>query len=135
MATAKKPTFVDASVLINAAVGPNASRRMRALSVLADPGREFVATRLLLLEVIPVATKFKRDKELAFYERFFRAVTTWLDEAALIQPAIELACQHGLGGMDALQVVAAIQDKAELISAEKPSKPIYTAYGNVSSVY
>ena len=107
---------------------------MRALSVLADPNREFVATRLLVLEVIPIPTKFKRNKELAFYERFFKAVT-WLDEAALIQPAIDLACKHGLGGMDALHVAAAVHANAELISAEKPSKPIYTAYSNVSSVY
>ena len=135
MATAKQPTFVDASVLINAAVGPNAARRMRALSVLADPNREFVATRFLVLEIIPIPTKFKRDKELAFYERFFKAVTTWPDEAMLIQPAIDLACQHGLGGMDALHVAAAAHVRAELISAEKPTKPIYGAYSNVSSVY
>lgn len=135
MATAKQPTFVDASVLINAAVGPNAARRMRALSVLADPDREFVATRFLVLEVIPIPTKFRRDKELAFYERFFKAVTTWIDEVTLIQPAIALACQHGLGGMDALHAAAAIHINAELISAEKPSKPIYSAYSNVSSLY
>ncbi len=100
MATAKQPTFIDASVLINAAVGPDAARRMRALSVLGDPNREFVATRFLVLEVIPVPTRFKREKELAFYERFFKGVTTWIDEVALIQPAIDLACQHGLGGID-----------------------------------
>jgi predicted nucleic acid-binding protein len=135
MATVKQPTFVDASVLINAAVGPNAARRMRALSVLADPNREFMATRFLMLEVNPIPTKFKREKELAFYERFFKAVTTWLDESTLIQPAIDLACQHGLGGMDALHVAAALNANAELISAEKPTKPIYTAYSNVSSVY
>ena len=135
MATSRQPTFIDASVLINAAVGPNAARRMRALSVLADPNREFVATRFLVLEVIPIPTKFKRNKELAFYERFFKAVTTWIDEATLIQPSVDLACQHGLGGMDALHLAAAIQLNAELISAEKPSKPIYGAYKNVSSVY
>lgn len=135
MATAKQPTFVDASVLINAAVGPNAARRMRALSVLADPNREFVATRFLVLEVIPIPTKYKRDKELAFYERFFKAVTRWLDDAGLIQPAIDLACQRGLGGMDALHVAAAVHANAELVSGEKPSKPIYGAYSNVSSVY
>lgn len=135
MATVKQPTFVDASVLINAAVGSNAARRMRALSVLADPNREFVATRFLVLEVIPLPTKFKRDKELAFYERFFKAVTTWIDEAALVAPAIDLACQYGLGGMDALHVAAVVHINAELISAEKPSKPIYGSHNNVSSIY
>ena len=135
MATGKQTTFVDASVLINAAVGPNAARRMRALAVLGDPNREFVATRFLVLEVIPVPTKFKKGKELAFYQRFFKGVTTWIDEAALIQPAIDLACKHGLGGMDALHLAAAVGADAELISAEKPTKPIYGAYSNVSSVY
>ena len=64
MATGKQTTFVDTSVLINAAVGPNAARRMRALAVLGDPTREFVATRFLVLEVIPVPTKFKKGKDL-----------------------------------------------------------------------
>jgi hypothetical protein len=45
----KQLTFVDASVLINAAVGLDAARKMRALSVLGDPQREFVATRFLTL--------------------------------------------------------------------------------------
>lgn len=135
MATGKQTTFVDASVLINAAVGPNAARRMRALAVLGDPTREFVATRFLVLEVVPVPTKFKKEKELAFYQRFFQGVTTWIDEAALIQPAIDLACKHGLGGMDALHLAAAVGANAEFISAEKPTKPIYGAYSNVSSVY
>ena len=96
MATGKPTTFVDASVLINAAVGPNAARRMRALAALGDPTREFVATRLLVLEVIPVPTKFKKVK---------------------------------------ICIAAAVSASAELISAEKPSKPIYGAYSNVSSVY
>jgi hypothetical protein len=53
----KQPTFVDASVLINAIVGQDAARKMRALSVLADPDREFVATEFLKLEVLP----FRQD--------------------------------------------------------------------------
>jgi len=113
----------------------DAVKRMRAFSVLADPNREFIATRFLVLEVLPLPTKFKKDKELAFYERFFQAVTTWIDESALIQPALDLACQHGLGGMDALHVAAAVQVNAEFISAEKPTKPVYVAHSNVSSVY
>lgn len=40
----KQPTFIDSSVLINAIVGSDAARKMRALAVLGDPNREFVAT-------------------------------------------------------------------------------------------
>jgi hypothetical protein len=54
----KQLTFVDASVLINAIVGKDTARKMRALSVLADPNREFVATEFLKLEVLPLPTKY-----------------------------------------------------------------------------
>jgi hypothetical protein len=37
--------------------------------------------------------------------------------------------------LDALHVAAAAASDAELISAEKPTKPIYRAYGNITSIY
>lgn len=128
-------TYVDSSVLINAIVGANAARKMRALSVLGDPSRDFAATRYLTLEVTPLPTKFQRARELRFYERFFDKVTVWIDEAPLIPSAIVLACQHGLGAMDALHLAAASTVNAEFISAEKPTKPLYTAYQQASSIY
>lgn len=131
----KQITIVDSSVLINAAVGPDPSRRMRAISTLADPQREFAATRFLQLEVLPIATKYRRQKELRLYQRFFNQVVIWLDEEPLIQPALVLACRHGLGGMDALHLAAAIHLNAEFISAEKPTKPLYHAYQNSLSIY
>jgi predicted nucleic acid-binding protein len=131
----KQNTFVDASVLINAIVGQDAARKMRALSVLADPNREFVATKFLTLEVLPIPTKYNRKRELAFYERFFQSVATWIDPASVIQSAFDLACQYGLGAVDALHLAAAISTGAEFISAEKPTKPIYSAYTNASSIH
>ncbi|HKR00065.1 MAG TPA: PIN domain-containing protein [Pyrinomonadaceae bacterium] len=131
----KQPTFVDASVLINAIVGSDAARKMRALSVLGDPDREFVATRFLQLEVIPIPLKFNKKKEAAFYARFFKGVTTWVDPASIIQSAYDLACQHGLGAIDALHLAAARAARAEFVSAERPTKPIYSAYPNAVSIY
>jgi predicted nucleic acid-binding protein len=131
----KQLTFVDASVLINAIVGSDAARKMRALSVLGDPDREFVATRFLELEVIPIPLKFNKNREAAFYERFFKGVTTWIDPASIIQPAYHLACQHGLGAIDALHLAAAIAARDEFVSAEKPTKPIYSAYADAVSIY
>jgi predicted nucleic acid-binding protein len=131
----KQPTFVDASVLINAIVGQDAARKMRALSVLADPNREFVATKFLTLEVLPIPTKYNRRRESAFYERFFQGVATWIAPASVIQPAFDLACQYGLGAVDALHLAAAISIGAEFISAEKPTKPIYSAYTNAASIH
>ena len=135
MATNKILTYVDSSVLINAIVGANAARKMRALSVLGDPSRDFAATRYLTLEVIPLPTKFQRARELKFYERFFDKVTVWVDEMPLIPSAITLACQYGLGAIDALHLAAASTVNAEFISAEKPTKPLYTAYQQASSIY
>ncbi|MFN0112244.1 MAG: type II toxin-antitoxin system VapC family toxin [Blastocatellia bacterium] len=128
-------TFVDSSVLINAIAGLDPARKMRAVSILGDQRREFVATRFLQLEVLPIPTRYQRSRELNFYQRFFSRITRWLDEEPLIQPALDLACQYGLGGMDALHLAAAISLSAEFISAERPSKPFYQAYQNALSIY
>jgi predicted nucleic acid-binding protein len=135
MTTSKILTMVDSSVLINAIAGQNAARKMRALSILADQRREFAGTRYLMLEVLPVPTKYRLSRELNFYQQFFNRVTTWIDEASLIQPALTLACQFGLGGMDALHLAAAVSVNAEFISAEKPTKPVYHAWQNIFSIY
>lgn len=131
----KQITFVDAFVLINAVVGSNAARKMRTLSVLGDSSREFAASRFLKLEVLPIPFKYRRRKESAFYERFFAGITVWVDDDSVIQPAYDLACQHGLGAVDALHIAAAIAADAEFISAEKPTKPLYGAYSNTASIY
>jgi predicted nucleic acid-binding protein len=131
----KQLTFVDSSVLINAIVGSDAARKMRALAVLGDPDREFIATSFLELEILPIPTKFNRKRERAFYERFFKGVATWVEPASLIQPAYDLACQYGLGAIDALHLAAAMSTNAEFISAERPSKPIYSAYAKALSIY
>lgn len=131
----KQITVIDSSVLITAAIGPDPARRMRAIVALADQSREFAATRFLKLEVLPIPAKYQKRKELSFYERFFNNVVTWLDEEALIQPALDLACQYGLGAMDALHLATAIHLNAEFISAERPTKPLYQTYKNTLSIY
>jgi predicted nucleic acid-binding protein len=126
---------VDASVLINAVIGSDAARKMRALAVLGDPRREFVATRFLTLEVMPIPVKFDRKREAAFYERYFKGVSSWVHPASIIRPAYDLACLHGLGAVDALHLAAAAKVGAEFVSAEKPTKPIYSAYQNAVTIY
>jgi hypothetical protein len=53
----------------------------------------------------------------------------------LIAPGYDLACQFGLGAIDALHAATAAAFGAEFVSAERPTKPIYQAYANVSSIY
>lgn len=123
--TNKIITFADSSLLINAIAGQNPARKMRAVTILGDQRRDFVATRFLQLEVLPIPSKYHRIRELNFYQRLFSRVACWLDEEPLIQPALALACQYVLGGMDALHLAAAIHLNAEFVSAEKPTKPLY----------
>jgi predicted nucleic acid-binding protein len=134
----KTLTFVDAAVLIYAANRPTSqtiSRRFRALKLLTDPAREFAASEFLKLEVMPIPTYFKRGRELRFYEAFFASVSIWADSTKLLADANAIACKHGIAAMDALHLAAAQQVGAEFVSAERPTKPIYRAYRNISSIY
>ena len=131
-------TFVDASVLIYAATKPSAAtfaRRSRALQVLGDPNREFAASEFLRLEVTPIASFFQKSRELAFYAAFFNGITQWIDSASLLASAYALACQYGLGALDALHITAAASLNAEFVTAERPTKPLYRAYTNIISIY
>jgi hypothetical protein len=130
-------TFVDASVLINAAVGKDKARKQRAQAAISDNSREYVATEFLRLEVllIAIAYKSKTKKERELYETFFDAVSKLIEPAPLIKPAYKLACKHALGALDALHIAAAKSINAEFICAERLTKPIYRAYSKIISIY
>ena len=119
-------TFIDAGVLITAFQGrePDASK---ALAILDDPDREFVATSLLKLELLPQPTFHRRADETEFYESFFAAVAHWqtVDEP-LVVAALQEASRLTLDAMDALHVAAAqAQGVVEFVTTEKPTKPIH----------
>jgi predicted nucleic acid-binding protein len=59
----------------------------------------------------------------------------WIDPNSIVQIAFDLASKDGLGAMDALHLAAAISAGAEFVSAEKPTKPIYSAYSKAVSIY
>lgn len=131
-------TFLDASVLIYAASRPThqtSALHFKALRLLADPERSFAASSFLKLEVISIPTFYKKTRELKFYERYFQSISVWADSLTLTDPAIEIACQFGLSALDALHLAAAQQVGAEFVTAERPTKPIYRAHGNVLSIY
>jgi predicted nucleic acid-binding protein len=121
-------TFVDAGVLIAAARG-GTEQAARAMEILDDPGREFVASVFLQLEVLPQATFHRRSGEVAFYEAYFASVTRWAKNLdALTSIALREACQAGVEAMDALHVAAAASEGAEeLITTERLSRSIHRA--------
>jgi predicted nucleic acid-binding protein len=119
-------SFIDSGVLIAAARG-NLSRSQLALDILADSDRIFGSSLFIKLEVLPKSVCYQQTLESEFYEAFFQDVTHWMtDLDTLTQSAYQLACAHGLSGLDALNVAAAILLKAdEFITTEKPTKPMY----------
>lgn len=87
------------------------------------------------MEVLPFAIHYDRKREVKFYETFFDAVVGWADCSILLSPAYEISWMYGVGVIDALHIAAADQLGAEFVSAEKPTKPVYRAYENISSIY
>jgi hypothetical protein len=128
-------TFLDTSVLINAALGKDPARRFRALSILSDARREFASSFFLKLELLLIPTFHKITAQVRLYQHYFSNVSVWVDEADFVQDSYPLAEQYGLGAMDALHVAAAAHINAEFVSAERPTKPIYQAYSNAVSIY
>lgn len=124
----KKITFIDAGVLIAASHGTGEVAR-RALEVLNDPERAYASSRFVKLEVLPKARYFQRIDEVAFYEAFFQEVSRWAEpiEPVLVR-ALGEAPVTGLSAMDALHVAAAaVTGASELVTTEKPGKPIHRA--------
>ena len=127
-------TFLDAGVLIVGARGED-EERQRALEILEDPQRSFVASSFLYLEVGPKAAFHKRMVETAFYDRFFQGAKWVRDLERIDDLARSEAVKHGLGAMDALHLAAAhLSGAEEFITTEKRSKPIYRS-GLVKVVY
>ena len=123
-----KRTYVDSSVLIHAVRGTDGGK---ALQLLEDPEREFVAATFLKLELLPQPTFHRRSKELAFLEEYFRRVVAW-EEATegLLADALREAVAAPLSAVDAIHVAAARRLKTdELVTGEKPGKPLYKVKG------
>ena len=95
------------------------------MKVLDDPERSFVSSVYVRLETLPNAVFFNREEEVEACESFFDQVARWVPSSPeLSTRAFELACQYGLGAVDALHVAAAEAADAELVTAEKPTKPM-----------
>ena len=118
--------FLDASVLIAAARGTD-EESQKAMLVLDDPDRVFVASEFLKLEVLPKAIYNGKQDEVAFYNTFFAAVAEWPESnETVLRQAQHEANQFGLSALDALHVAAAaILDADELVTLEREQKPIH----------
>lgn len=125
-----KRTFIDAGVLVAAARGVGDISE-KALAILQDSEREFASSIFIKLEVLPKAVYNRQTDEAEFYETFFNAVTYWANDVErIIEEAYKIAGTYGLASMDSLHVAAALLVGAEeLITTEKPTKPMYRVTG------
>ena len=73
-----------------------------------------------------MATWLKHKDQIEAYEAFFASVSRWVPSSPeLSDRALVLGGEHGLGAMDALHVAAAEAEAAELVTREKPTKPLF----------
>ncbi len=123
-------TFLDADVLINAFRGTG-QLALDARDVLDDPNRDFVASDILRLELIPKARFNKQALEVQFYESYLATVIELVETTPeLVQAAESEAKSHGLAAADALHITAARKASTdEFVTAEKPSKPLFLVTG------
>lgn len=121
-------TFLDAGVLIAAARGTSACFE-RAYEILDDPNRTFASSRFVMLEVLPKARFHGRAEEVRIYESHFDRVAQWAEPVDdVVRLGQQRAEEHGLSAMDALHVAGAeLIGADELITVEKPTKPIHRA--------
>jgi predicted nucleic acid-binding protein len=123
-------TFLDAGVLISAfrGIGPIA---LAAQSVVDEPGREFVVSDVLRLELIPKPYYSGRPTEAQFYEEYFAAAAAIIETTpALVKAAEVEAKRYGLSAADALHLVAAREAAAnEFITTERATKPLFRFRG------
>lgn len=120
-----KTTFVDSGVLIAVAKGEDDVYE-QAMAVLDDPEREFVSSVYVKLETLPIPVWSRREAQVELYESFFDGVSRWVPSSPeLSERALEVASEHGLGAVDALLVAAAETEGAELVTKEKPTKPMF----------
>lgn len=123
-------TFIDSGVLILAWRG-NPQQKIKALTFISEPHREFISSVFVELEVFPKPNWYKNAQEVSFYQRFFDKVLYGADGYDyLVTDALDIGKQYGLGGMDALHIAAAIECGAdEFITSERPTSPLFRVQG------
>jgi predicted nucleic acid-binding protein len=119
--------YIDSCVLMLALKAAEDDVARRAIAEISQEGIEYVFSPLVELEVLPQPMKHKAE-QVAFYEEWFKiASRVWYDEA-VHKIAIDQASQYSIAPMDAAHVATAIIAGAdELVTAEKPTKPMFSS--------
>ena len=119
-------TFLDTGVLIDAWRGQGA-RADRARALLDDPGRRFVVSDFVRLELLPGALRSQISGELELYYELFAGCTMVPASPELVEKAIAEATECAeLKALDALHIAAArLAQVDEFITTEKPESAMF----------
>lgn len=119
-----KRTYLDPNVLIQAWLADGETSD-RAAAILNDPDREFLTSEFVALEVIPTTTYHRDLDQRAFYEGYQRMAWSVAGADRIVSRAFPEGASCGAAGIDACHLGAAVLGCAdELVTAEKPTKPI-----------
>lgn len=123
-------TYIDVGVLI-AVMRGSPEQADRALAFLNDPLRDYITSDYVKVELLPKCRFHKNNEEEQFYEEFFKRSTVHVPSSdELLAFAIDEGGRTGISGIDAIHVACAVVGEAvELITAERPTKPIHRANG------
>jgi hypothetical protein len=102
------------------------------MALIGDPGRSFIASTFLRLEVLPKALYYQKPAEAALYERYFANAQFIPVSDSLLDQAHAEAATCGLAALDALHVTFAKAGGAEeFITTERPTSPLFRVTGIV----
>lgn len=129
-------TYLDTGVLIAAFQGDHDLHKA-AFSIIDDPDRDFLVSDFLRLELLPKPVFHRKDSEVEFYKAFFDSASQHLAVTQQsTEAAFSLACQYGLGPIDALHVSAALEaSAAEFITNEKATKPFFNIVSGTTTIH
>ena len=124
-----KRTYLDSNVLL-AAFKKNGETALRAIQVLDDPDRTLLVSDAVWLETMPKPIYEKQREEIEFYEAIFSDAERLEWDTSTLTLAADIAQKYGIAAMDAIHVAHALDAQSdELITAEKPTKPMFRAKG------
>lgn len=125
-------TYLDSDVIINALRVDEKKRFCLAFKILEDKNRLLLVSDYSRLETLPKPAYHRQDIQVAFINKIFEHAELIRSNDFIIEKAMELASAYGLNGMDALHIASAINGGAdEMVSFEKPGKPLYRLPGSV----
>ena len=118
-------TYLDANVLILAF---NGSRQASAIAreILNQTHRQYLASDMLRLELLPKTRYFKQQHEEEFYCQYFDIAQIVPTTPAFVERAETTAGEFGLSAVDAIHLLTAIENGAdEFVTAEHKDKPLF----------